>query len=201
MESVAKNKILTTEQVIAELNKKGIDRTNWGVDPWRSFEDLMTYHTRDQLDFVLNDEPGLTIEVHAKVIHIYYLHKSLGWLELYEDHQVGRDKKILRRDFNGIAETKKRNEDSLESARRCLKEELGWDDPSKYQLTSYVELEIQDPKPSEKWENVTARYFRNKRWCLITDELYFDSYCENDNGRFIHFKWRPGKDPNLRIAA
>lgn len=190
------------ERNIAELLKKhNIPVHNWGTNGHRSIADFIRYAAEDK--FILREkENGLVVEVHAAVVVvIHYLKRK--WLELYEDRQVFRDGKILRRkNFNGIAETLKRDEMPVDGAMRGLKEELGFYDPQFYHISECLGVEHRDPVPSEKWPGLNAQYNRYIFECVIERKLFLkDGYMEQEkDGRRIFFQWRPRRQLILPLS-
>lgn len=185
--------VMPRNQVIALLDAHRVSTELWGTGTNRTIGDLFNYHERDQLYFRNDDSSRLVIDVNAVVVIVLYRSRK-KWLELYEDCQKFPDGKILRRaNFNGIAETMRRNEQNpTESAHRCLREELGFKDPTLYKLSDCLEVEHHQPIPSEKWPGIWASYHRHIFECVISAPLFHRSgYVEQEKNRTIHFKWKP----------
>lgn len=202
--------VMSRQDIVSMLDEHNVPwRESWGIPPARTFEDFCRYHEKDRLYFRNGDCNGngmchtngngnglsakFIFDLHAAVVIVThrYRHK---WLELYEDRQVFPNGTILRRpNFDGIGETIRRLETIPGGARRCLKEELRFGDPSKYELSKCCHVEHRDPCPSEKWPGTWAAFHRHKFECVISRELFrTDGYVEEErDGRRIYFKWRP----------
>ena len=172
------------------LQEYSISTKTWGQGTARSFADLLNYHRRDQV-FFRPEESRLVLDVKATVVLVYYQSRGRT-LELYEDHQEFPDGSILRRkDYNGIGETMGRKEVPIETARRCLVEELDFRDPSLYRLSDIYRLEHKSVEPSEKWPRLFAAYHRHIFECFISPALYRRrGYVEIEDGRRIYFRWK-----------
>lgn len=193
--------VLSRDQMIYRLRKHRVSRAEWGTKTYRTFGDLMNYHERDKL-FVRNGTSDrFIIDVHVAVILVVHKYKG-QWLELYEAYQEFPDGHTLSRDnFNGIAETAKREESMVKSAQRCLAEELNFHDPAKYELSRCLKVENWDPIPSEKWPGgVWSSFHRHIFECTIQRSLFLpDGYMEQEKNRKIFFKWRPRKQLALAL--
>lgn len=187
--------ILSRSHVVALLDEKKVPWRNWKHTPGsRTLDDLCKYHREDQFYFRNGDSPQLTIDVHVIVVRVHYYHRH-AWLELYEESQVFRDGHVERRGntFDGLGETRRRGESLEEGAIRCVKEELQFNDPSKYGMSDCLHTQHMDPRPSEKWKGITAVYHRYIHECTIHRDIFNpDGYVEQEeDGRIIYFKWRP----------
>lgn len=110
------------------------------------------------------------------------------------------DGSILRREFNGIAETINRSEDIRDGAIRCLAEELKFTDPSAYNLSECMKVEHREPIDSEKWPGIKAAYHRYIFECTIPRRLYKpEGYIEIKKNRKIYFKWKPLGQGQLKL--
>ena len=98
-----RSEIKSRRQIINLLKKHQIPYHLWGTGTWRTFDDLMRYHTRDRLSFRKTSGDGrLIVDVYPAVVVVIHRYKH-QWLELYEDCQVFPNGQVLRRpDFNGI---------------------------------------------------------------------------------------------------
>ena len=193
--------ILENREILEILKRHGVPLQKWGMGKYRSFEDFMRYATEDQFFLRDGDGNGLVVEVHAAVVIVIHKFRK-EWLELYEDRQVSSNGKVLcRKNFNGIAETLKRDEAPREGAMRCLSEELNFCDPSLYQLSELLGVERRDPVPSEKWPGIKAQYNRYLFECTIERQLFHKyGYRELEgHGREIFFKWRPRRQLLLQF--
>ncbi len=195
-------RILSETEVADFLDRQKVPWRIWGSgNGTRTFEEFYRYHRDDQFYIRNGGEIGVTIDVYVAIVMVY--HKSRGrWLELFEHHQVSPIGEYLeRKNFNGIADTLRRDESLSEGAHRCLKEEIGFDAPLKYDLTPCVRVEIRDPMDSEKWPccGVTAIYHRHIHECIISQQLFdITGYDETEkNGRKIYFKWPQANHPPL----
>lgn len=171
----------------------------WGTGTNRTLNDLFVYHERDAIDFRNGKTEGIVIDVQVAVVIVMH-HFNNEWLELFEAYQLFPNGQKLDRskDFNGIGETMKRRESLESAAQRCLKEELGFGDPKRYELSDSVTIEHWAPRSSEKWPGIVAVYHRHIVECMISRELYQpNGYVEPDGNREIHFRWRPLNQPAL----
>ena len=181
------------QEILEILVQHCIPLETWGTGSYRSFEDFVRYATEDQFFLRNGGNCGLVVEVHAAIVVVVYQCRK-KWLELYEDRQVSPGGTTLRRtDFNGIAETLKRNETPRDGAMRCLAEELNFSNPKLYRLSECLGIERRDPVRSEKWPGLQAQYNRHPFECVIGRNLFRKNgyrECERD-GREIFFGWRP----------
>ena len=188
-EELLQDGVLPRAEIVEMLRRHKVEFESWGSGTSRTLDDLFKYHERDKLHFRNGSGGGkLIIDVCSVVVIV--IHKfSRKWLELYEDRQEFPNGQILRRtNFNGIADTMKRGEDFIQSAKRCLFEEVGFCDPSRYTLSSLIKIEHRDLTPSEKWPGITAAYHRHIFECEIDRSLFRRSgYVEKaDDGRKIY---------------
>ncbi|HZS43167.1 MAG TPA: hypothetical protein VFA52_03030 [Candidatus Paceibacterota bacterium] len=184
-------KIKSRSEIFRLLNKYKVPWQTWGQGASRSLEAFFQYHEREKLYFQNHCGDQLIIHVHAAVVIV--LHRYRGrLLEIYEDRQVCDNGTILRRsNFNGIGETMLRGEEKIKSAQRALQQELGFHDPSKYQLSDCLQVERRIPVESEKWPGIWAVYNRHIFQCVIPRELFKkDGHIEREDGRTIYFLWR-----------
>jgi hypothetical protein len=181
----------TSEKIYKLLRNHRLPIHKWGTKNYRSFDDLVQSMKRDRVTIRNHGTPELILDVHALVILVLYKYRN-RCMELYEVRQVSPHGKVLRRKFNGIAETMKQNESDLVAARRCLREELGFSDPKLYSLSERLKIEHLEPQPSEKWPGIKSSYHRHIFQCEISQELFKKKgYVEIDNGWTIFFKWKP----------
>ena len=181
------------------LKRHKVPWETWGTENRRSLSAFMEYAANDRFHVRNNLLDGpLIVDVHTVVVRVY--HESInGWMELFEECQIFPNGiRIERPQFDGVGETIKRSETVLmESAKRCLKEELSFKDPSAYVLKECFRHEIRDPVVHDKWPDpegrVLAVYNRYIHECSVSENLYDESgYVEETkDGRKIHFKWRP----------
>lgn len=204
--------IMRRQDIVKMLDNHHVPRQSWGAGTARTLDDLFEYHRRERLYFRNGTGNGhsngngssarLIIDVHSVVVLVYHQFRR-KWLELFEDRQVFKNGDVLRRNnFDGIAETMRRTGSMRCEAKRCLKEELGLGDPSKYELSNHCRTEDCKPCPSEKWPGLLAVYHRHIFECTISRELYCsDGYVETKkkDGRQIYFKWRPRAQFQLSI--
>lgn len=189
----------TETEVVEALNRHDIPLHLWGTGNHRSLDDFIEYmqndrfHWRDHLIAPIVD----VYVVVAIITHSY----RRQWLELYEDHQDFGNGHILgRENFNGIAETLKREEGLIDGVSRCLKEELGFHDKAKFKILPNCEIERRAPAPSEKFPGILAVYHRHVFECEISRDIFSKGgYAEKEKNRTIHFKWKPRGQNHLRI--
>ena len=210
--------VMPRQDIIRMLDEHHVPwRESWGIPPARTFEDFCGYHEKDRLYFRNGGgskkdggnsngngnghSSEFIIDVHAAIVIVIYQPKRKGWLELFEDYQEFPDGHRLPRGYNGIAETLSRIETLVEGAERCLAEEIGFTDPSKYQLSGCLHIERRKPVPSEKWPGVQAAYHRHIFECTISRKLYRpNGYVEEEkDGRRIFFKWRPRRQLEFQM--
>ncbi|MFA6536216.1 MAG: hypothetical protein WC250_03460 [Candidatus Paceibacterota bacterium] len=193
-----RDQLLSQGAISDLLQTYGISTDVWGHGTARSFADLLNHHKRDQL-FFRPEESRLVLDVNVAMVLVYYQSRGRTF-ELYEDRQEFPDGSILHRDtFDGIGETMGRREIPIETARRCLAEELNFRDPSLYQLSEIFKIETRPVVPSEKWPNLFAAYHRHIFECFISPPLYRRrGYAEIKDGRTIHFRW---KRPNQMLLS
>lgn len=188
--------IMSRQEILKMLNKHQVPWDTWGKAGNRTLEDLFNYHEKDRLYFRNGSSEQCTIDVHAAIVVVTHKGDD-GWRELYEDRQVFSDGSEIRRDsFNGIAETAKRSEATMnDTAKRCLLEELNFNDPLLYELSDCIRIEHRKPMKSEKWPGIIAVYHRYLFDCIISDRLFrSDGYIEKERERTVYFKWK--KLPN-----
>src|SRR5580704_807556 len=127
--------ILSRKRIVAILEKHHVSLELWGTGTHRSLDDLVKCMASDCVSFRNGDSTCATIDVHAVVVIVTHQYRK-QWLELYEDRQEFSNgcPPLRRKGFNGIAETLGRDEELTVGASRCLAEELGFRDPSKYKL-------------------------------------------------------------------
>jgi hypothetical protein len=193
--------ILTESEIKALLDVKKVPWRQWKNGISRTFKDLCEYHHKDQLYFRNGALDQFIIDVNVAVVIVLYEGRE-GWLELHEAYQQFPDGSKLARNFNGIAETMKRSEQSewRKSAIRCLAEELQFHDSSAYSLSDWRKIEHREPVASEKWNGVMAAYHRHIFECVISRKLFNPhGYVEKNGNRLIYFKWNPLNQLQLKL--
>ncbi|MFA6554614.1 MAG: hypothetical protein WCS89_03860 [Candidatus Paceibacterota bacterium] len=191
--------VFDKDKLVKILESHKVNHNLWGRNGWRSLDDLIRYMTHDQVTLSDGDpEEKLTLNVYAAVVLVLFSDKS-GDYELFEEQQINeRDGRRVVRNFRGIAETMRQTETVEQSARRCLSEELGFANPTKYELSELLRIHCLGPVESEKWAGLRAIYHRHIFLCKIGPELHRkDGYTEVDNGWKIYFKWRPRESESL----
>ena len=192
-------KIESRPEIFRRLNDCDIPWRSWGKGTSRDLNAFFAYHEKERLYF---RKPGdkLVIDVYCAVVLVYHRF-NWKWLEIYEDKQVCDTGKILRRsNYNGIAETMRRGESEEVTAHRCLFQELGFKDQTKYQLSKCLKVEQREPVPSEKWPGIWASYHRHLFQCVISRKIFRrDGYTERDDDRVIHFRWKARDELQLGI--
>jgi len=186
--------LVTKLFVIIRLTLMGVPWWTWKKHPTaRPVDHLVRYMVEDQVSFV-PFRRGIVVNV--AVTKVFYRNGSL--FELYEEWQKkpGSVEKLVRHvDFDGIGETMNKiphQETPEEGSRRGLREELRFDDPSKYELRPFVEMREKFLRQSEKFPRLSALYRRHISICYISDELYrAEGYLETEaDGRQIKFSWK-----------
>ena len=192
--------VLSPKAILEILKEHRVPMQTWGTKNHRSFADLVRYMTEDRVYFRNGDSQCATIDVHAAVVIVTHKFRR-KWLELYEDRQTFRDGSVLRRKrFNGIGETLKRSETPRDGAVRCLAEELGFRDPSAYELSECLRVEHREQTLSEKWPGIMAAYHRYIFECVISRRLYRPlGYFENEGDLIISFRWKPRGQAQFRF--
>jgi hypothetical protein len=208
--------VMPRRDIVRMLDDHHVSRQSWGTGTARTLDDLFEYHENERLYFRNGNNgdngnghgngngssAGLIIDVHSVVVLVYHRFRR-KWLELFEDRQVFKNGDVLRRsNFNGIAETMRRTGTRRREAMRCLKEELGFGDPSKYELSDHCRTEDRELCPSEKWPGLSAVYHRHIFECVISRTLFRPGgyvEIEKKDGRKIYFEWRPRAQLQLSI--
>jgi hypothetical protein len=185
------DRIMTEDEIIDLLAKQNVLFQDWGKrEGTRTLAKFCEYHSKDQFYITPNLEGGVIINVHAAIVMVYH-----NDLELFEEKQIdARGHETSRPDFDGVAETLHRLEHHRIGAFRCLKEELKFEDPSKFDMSACVGLKIEVKSDSEKWprSGVKPIFHRYIHISEISDEIFRpDGYVEVEkDGRRIYFKWR-----------
>ncbi len=186
--------MLGREEIIYLLDKHRIPWKDWGRGSRKGLGDLVN---SIKLGETRLEAGSSKLILHVRVAVVTVRFKLNGqWLELREDRQEfiidGKVSEIKRRtSFNGsLGEKIRRNESPITTARRGLREELGFPKNSGYKL-SYNGLEIMKCESSDWYSGLIDVYHRYHFVCLIPPELYRSKYTERYLHRTIYFEWTP----------
>ncbi len=173
------------------LESSNIPWTRWKNEGFRTLDDLLDLINNHQIELIIENKKLLLIKIHVAIVRVIFRTGSKV-VELTEEKQVGTlNETTLYRNYEGIGETVRCGELADEAARRGLKEELNFSDPTKYKLAKFPQSEWTEPRESKKWPGITMTYYRRIFSCTIDEELYLpDGYIEERESSKIHFVWK-----------
>lgn len=181
------NLINTVEELTNKLKEYSIPVEEWGTGEAKNVEHLLDEIRGEECN--LEDRGGYLIRsIEFVGVRIYHKDKdNVTWV-LKEDKQEFKDGRVRRRNMpSSVSEKMKFGEDSLISAIRGIKEELGINVEG-HQLIKMRDLFYNGG--SQSYPGLRTRYKGHQFTCFFNDDQFDENgYIEIQKDKSTFFKW------------
>ena len=181
------NLINTVEELTNKLKEYSVPVEEWGTGEAKNVEHLLDEIRGEECN--LEDKGGYLIRsIEFVGVRIYHKDKdNVTWV-LKEDKQEFKDGRVRRRNMpSSVSEKMKFGEDSLISAIRGIKEELGINVEG-HQLIKMRDLFYNGG--SQSYPGLRTRYKGHQFTCFFNDDQFDENgYIEVQKDKSTFFKW------------
>jgi hypothetical protein len=181
------NLINTVEELTNKLKEYSIPVEEWGTGEAKNVEHLLDEIRGEECN--VEDRGGYLIRsIEFVGVRIYHKDKdNVTWV-LKEDKQEFKDGRVRRRNMpSSVSEKMKFGEDSLISAIRGIKEELGINVEG-HQLIKMRDLFYN--RGSQSYPGLRTRYKGHQFTCFFNDDQFDENgYIEVQKDKSTFFKW------------
>jgi hypothetical protein len=181
------NLINTVEELTNKLKEYSIPVEEWGTGEAKNVEHLLDEIRGEECN--VEDRGGYLIRsIEFVGVRIYHKDKdNVTWV-LKEDKQEFKDGRVRRRNMpSSVSEKMKFGEDSLISAIRGIKEELGINVEG-HQLIKMRDLFYNGG--SQSYPDLRTRYKGHQFTCFFNDDQFDENgYIEVQKDKSTFFKW------------
>jgi len=181
------NLINTVEELTNKLKEYSVPVEEWGTGEAKNVENLLDEIRGEECN--LEDKGGYLIRsIEFVGVRIYHKDKdNVTWV-LKEDKQEFKDGRVRRRNMpSSVSEKMKFGEDSLISAIRGIKEELGINVEG-HQLIKMRDLFYNGG--SQSYPGLRTRYKGHQFTCFFNDDQFDENgYIEVQKDKSTFFKW------------